>query len=134
MYYSKAILTGRIADDLEVKSTNKGTSVVNMTVAVNYNDDVDFWDVVVFGQQAEHCSSYLGKGDIVLVDGRLTKDSWEDSDGNTRTKAEIVASNVVFGPNRNEVDEVDEFVEENQVVNQGEGNEDEEIDPEEISF
>ena len=53
---------------------------------------------IAFGRQAENCSEYLSKGSLALVDGRLSYRKWESEDGQTKSKLEVVASNVQFLP------------------------------------
>jgi single-strand DNA-binding protein len=77
--------------------------VANFRIAVTtkhksgdgYKDETLFIDVVVFGKQAENCSQYLAKGRKALVEGRLQERRWE-SDGQQRSKMEIVADSVRF--------------------------------------
>jgi len=58
--------------------------------------EVCFVDVDVWGAQAESCRQYLSKGRPVLIEGRLKFDTWEDQNGQTRSKHSIVADRVVF--------------------------------------
>lgn len=58
--------------------------------------EVCYIDVDVWGAQAESCRQYLQKGRSVLIEGRLKFDSWEDANGQTRSKHSIVADRVVF--------------------------------------
>ena len=41
-------------------------------------------------------SKWFGKGDQIIVDGRLQLRDWTDKDGNKRRSAEVVAENVYF--------------------------------------
>jgi len=53
----------------EVKTINKGCA---FSVAVNrYTKEVDWFDCVAFGKTSEFCLSYLGKGALVAVSGRM---------------------------------------------------------------
>ena len=52
------------------------------------------------GAQAESCNQYLQKGRLVLVEGRLKLDSWEDAEGQKRSKHSIVADRVTFLSNQ----------------------------------
>jgi len=59
--------------------------------------------VVAFRKLAEICGSYLAKGRLVYVEGRLQTRSWEDKEGQKRFTTEIVASNMQIldrGPSR----------------------------------
>ena len=53
----------------------------------------DFFDVVLFGRQGESINQYLTKGKQVAIQGELRQDRWEQ-DGQSRSKVEIVATNV----------------------------------------
>jgi single-strand DNA-binding protein len=65
--------------------------------AGNWTDKPNFFDVKVFGNQAEMLSMHLAKGRRVGVDGRLDWSSWEAQDGSgKRSKVEVVANTVQF--------------------------------------
>jgi len=98
MNLNRATVIGNITDDLEIRETKSSKKVTNFTVAVNFNDDTEFIDVVVFGKQAENCVSFLSKGALIAVEGRIQTREWEDRDGNQKQTTEIVARNVQFGP------------------------------------
>jgi len=48
--------------------------------------------MVLWGQLADFASSYLGKGRLVYVEGRLQSRQWQATDGSTRRTVEIVAN------------------------------------------
>ena len=99
MSYNRTIIVGRIATDLELRYTAKGTPVTNFRIAFDSgygeNQKTVFMGVVVFGKQAESANTYLEKGREVLIEGEITEQSWE-ADGQKRTKIEIVANHVKF--------------------------------------
>ena len=103
--FSKVILIGRLTKDPELRYTPKGTPVASFSLAINYRykqnderkDETTFIDIVVFGKPAEFCGQYLNKGSAVIVDGRLQQRRWE-SDGQQRSKIEVVAQSVNFLP------------------------------------
>jgi len=102
--YNKVILMGNLTRDPELRYTPSGKAVANFSIAVNrrfrtddqVREETDFFDIVVFGKQAENCSEYLRKGRPVLVDGRLQQRRWETDDGQKRSKVEVVAMTVQF--------------------------------------
>jgi single-strand DNA-binding protein len=104
--YNKVILLGNLTRDPELRYTPGGTAVATFGLAVNsrikqgddWKEEPCFVDIVTFGRQAENCSEYLSKGSAVLVDGRLKYSKWENQEGQTRTKLEVVANNVQFMP------------------------------------
>jgi single-strand DNA-binding protein len=66
----------------------------------NWEDRPDFFNVTVWGAQAENAVKYLSKGSPVAIDGRLRYESWE-SDGQKRSTVKIVAQTVQYLGTRN---------------------------------
>jgi single-strand DNA-binding protein len=106
MYLNKAMIYGNLTRDPELKALPSGMNVCSMSVATNrvYKDrdgnkqeNVDYHNIVVFGNQAENSAKYLTKGNGVYVEGRLQTRSWE-KDGQKQYRTEIVADRVQFGP------------------------------------
>ncbi len=119
-------ISGRICNDIELKTTNNGVSVAAFTVAVdrNYNKEdkqTDFIPVVVWRQTAEFVSRYFDKGQPIIVEGRLQVRGYTDKEGNKRTATEVVANNVYFAGDKKQdkpqpkqtesFDDFDEFTE-----------------------
>ena len=103
--FSKAIITGNLTRDPELRSTGSGTNVCSFSVAVNrvYRDtngenkeDVSYIDCSAWGKLGEMISQYAKKGSGVLVSGRLNQRSWEDKSGNKRSNTEIVVEDFNF--------------------------------------
>jgi len=100
------VITGNLTRDPELRSTQGGTSVCKLRVAVNsrrrnqggeWVDKPNYFDVTVFGAQGENCSNYLSKGRPVAIEGRLDWSEWDATDGSgKRSKVEIVANSVQF--------------------------------------
>lgn len=101
---NKAILTGRLGRDPELKQTNGGLPVCNLALATEERVKVgDGWEkktewhrVVVFGRQAEVCAEHLRKGSTVVIDGSIRTRSYE-KDGVKHYQTEINANHVEFG-------------------------------------
>jgi single-strand DNA-binding protein len=62
----------------------------------NWVDKPNYFDVTVFGGQAESCATYLSKGRPVAIDGRLEWREWQDQQGNKRQSVDIIADSVQF--------------------------------------
>lgn len=103
---NKVILTGYIASDIELKTTNQGTSVTSFRLAVKRpktkNDTTDFLTIVAWRSTAEFISKYFHKGSGIEVYGIITTRKWQDKDGNNRYATEIVAEGVDFGKHSTE--------------------------------
>ncbi len=101
---SRVVLTGNLTRDPELRSTPSGTSVCSLRLACNtrrrqdgeWVDRPNYFDVTVWGAQAEGCATYLEKGRPVAVDGRLEWREFEDREGARRQAVEIVADSVQF--------------------------------------
>lgn len=104
--FSKAIITGNLTRDPELRSTPNGASVCSFSVAVNrvYRDsngaqkeDVSFIDCSAWGKLGEMIGQYAKKGSGVLVSGRLSQRTWEDKNsGQKRSRVEIVVEDFNF--------------------------------------
>jgi single-strand DNA-binding protein len=94
------VLIGRLTRDAELKITPNGQAICKFSIAVNrrrkngdqWEDEANFFDIVVWGRQGESLSQYLVKGKMVGVDGELRQDRWQQQDGQNRSKVEIVAN------------------------------------------
>ena len=98
---NKAYLSGYIASDVELKTTQQGTSVVTFQLAVKRprtkEDVTDFITIVCWSNTAEFVSRYFHKGSGIEVSGTLTVRKWQDKNGNNRYSTEVVADEVDFG-------------------------------------
>jgi single-strand DNA-binding protein len=56
----------------------------------------DFFDVTVWGAEAENCAKYLRKGRLAAVSARLEPTAWEAADGSKRRGMEIIATGIEF--------------------------------------
>lgn len=105
---NRVVLVGNLTRDPELRFTPAGKPVARIGIAVNrmpYTNEqgdriegVDFFNVVVFGRQAETAHQYLKKGSGVAIDGRLRSRSWETDDGQKRYAVEVSAQSVQFLP------------------------------------
>lgn len=110
--FSKAIITGNLTRDPELRSTPNGASVCSFSVAVNrvfrdssgkQQEDVSFIDCSAWGKLGEMIAQYAKKGTGVLVSGRLSQRTWEDkATGQKRSRVEIVAEDFNFTTNAGE--------------------------------
>ena len=96
--FNRVILVGNLTRDIELRYTPGGTAVTELGMAVNdrrknqsgeWVEETTFVDVTLWARTAEVASEYLGKGDSLLVEGRLKLDSWE-TDGQKRSKLRVV--------------------------------------------
>jgi single-strand DNA-binding protein len=97
-------IVGNITRDPELRFTPSGQATASFGVAVNrrwqnrqtqeWEEAVSFFDVVCWAQLAENAAQSLSRGSRVVVTGRLDQRSWENDQGEKRSKIEITADEV----------------------------------------
>lgn len=100
MSINKAIISGNLTRDPELRQTASGSSVLNFGVAVNdrvlnqrtneWEDRPNFIDCVMFGKRAESLSRFLAKGAKVAIEGKLRWSQWQTKEGANRSKVEVI--------------------------------------------
>lgn len=106
MNINQATIIGRLTRDPELKALTGGQTIASLSIATNrvYNDrdgkrqeDTDYHNVIAFGKTAENIGRYMLKGQMIMVQGRMSTRSW-DKDGVKHYRTEVVADHVQFGP------------------------------------
>jgi len=101
------VITGNLTRDPDLRYAQKSNEFVcKLRVAVTgrrkdaesgwWIDKPNYFDVAVWGGQAESCANYLAKGRGIAVAGRLDWHEWEDGEGAKRESVEIIAGSVRF--------------------------------------
>ena len=103
---NNVVLMGRIVNDLELKTTQSGLSVVSFRIAVDRKyskgeKQTDFFDIVAWRNQAEFICRYFRKGSLIALEGELQTRSYQTKDGANRTVTEVIVKNVSFTGERN---------------------------------
>lgn len=102
---NKFICSGRIANDLELKFTPKGTPVIRITLASDrsYKDESDQWqtvtswiDCVAWSKTAEMIANTAHKGSAIIVEGRVDTRNWTDQNNQNRKSTEVNIDSVHF--------------------------------------
>lgn len=101
---NKVILIGRVGQDPKLSYTSSGQAVANFSVATDegYRDRqtgqkverTEWHRIVAWRHQAEFVGNYVGKGRLVMVEGKLQTRKWQGQDGQDRYTTEIVADNI----------------------------------------
>jgi len=102
---NKVTLAGNLTRNPGVKFLANDLAVANFGLAVNekYKDkdgnkkeSVTFFDCEAWGRTAELIGQYLNKGNPCYVEGKLRLDTWDDKDGQKKSKLKIVVDVVQF--------------------------------------
>lgn len=95
---NRVLLTGRLTRDPELRTLSSGKTVTQFSLATNDyrggKELSEFHSIVTWDRLAEICGQYLGKGQLVALEGRLQTRQWEDDRKVRHWKTEIVASQV----------------------------------------
>lgn len=95
---NRVLLTGRLTRDPEMRSLANGQTVATFSVATNDyrsgQQTSEYHTVVVRDRLAEICAQYIGKGQLVAVEGSIQTRQWEDDRKVRHWKTEIVATTV----------------------------------------
>ncbi len=101
--YNKVIICGRLGKDVELKDVGSN-KVSNFTVATTTSwvkdgekkEAVEWFNVSCWGKVAENCSKFLAKGSLVLVEGKLVTNKYQNKDGVDVSFTKIEAFSVKF--------------------------------------
>jgi single-strand DNA-binding protein len=101
---NKVFILGRVGQDPEIRRTNDGSPVANLSVATSSvstkggdrKEYTEWHKVVIFNKAAEVAQSYVKKGTQVLIEGSLTTRKWQDKEGNDRYTTEIVCGRLTL--------------------------------------
>ncbi|MDI1354668.1 MAG: single-stranded DNA-binding protein [bacterium] len=98
-------LVGRLGANPEVKVLENGNRLARFNIAVTETyvtkkgekvTDVQWHNIIAWGDMAVVAEQQLNKGSLVTVDGKLVKSSYTNKEGQKRTNVEIVARDLVF--------------------------------------
>ena len=102
---NKVMLIGRLGRDPEIRYTQSGNAVASFSIATSEywrdkqgqrQEKTEWHDIVAWDRLADQAQSYLKKGSMVYIEGKLQTRSWDDPQGQKKYRTEIVANQVRF--------------------------------------
>ena len=109
MSVNNVCFSGHLTRDVDLKYSQKGYAVASTAIAVNSTtrkgdntiEEVNYFDIVIYGKMAENLKPYLTKGKHILVVCRAKQDRWE-KDGQKFSKVVFIVEHLDFlGGNKN---------------------------------
>lgn len=107
---NKVMLIGHLGDVVKLHYFEGGNCIGRFPIATNESytnrqtgekvTNTEWHNIVVRNKAAEICEKYLGKGDLIYVEGRLKTRQWQGEDGVTRYTTEIQATDFTFLSNK----------------------------------
>ena len=100
---NKVMLIGNAGKDADLRYTANGLAQARFSIAVNnrrrgqsgeWEDQTEWFNIVIFGDMAERVSQYITKGKPVFVEGRIQTRTWDDQEGQKRTSIDVIASGI----------------------------------------
>jgi single-strand DNA-binding protein len=103
--FNKVILMGNVTREVTLSYLPSQTAVVDFGLATNRKwsskegekkEEVCFVDCRAFGKAAENINKYVNKGDLFMVEGRLTFEQWTAQDGSKKSRHRVTVENFQF--------------------------------------
>ncbi|HLR64440.1 MAG TPA: single-stranded DNA-binding protein [Pseudogracilibacillus sp.] len=105
---NRVVIVGRLTRDPDLRYTPNGIAVANFNVAANRpyknqqgEQEADFINCVIWRKPAENLATYMKKGSLIGVEGRIQTRSYENQEGKMVYVTEVLADNVQFLESRN---------------------------------
>lgn len=139
---NKVELMGNVTKDPELRYTAGGTAVCSISLATNrsykqgeeWKTQTEFHNIVLWAKLAESANERLVKGTKILITGRLETQKWEDKNGNTKYRTQIVADDMILIDRYNKQEKTQEQSVEEVFEDMEEPKEDEQIDMDDLPF
>jgi single-strand DNA-binding protein len=102
---NKVMIIGYLGRDPEMRYTPSSRPVTSFSVATSRTwtsaegerrEEIEWFNVVAWGQLAEICKTHLRKNQQVYVEGRLQTRGWEDETGKKHFRTELVANEMIL--------------------------------------
>jgi single-strand DNA-binding protein len=102
---NKVLIIGRLGKDPEMRHTPGGSPVTTFSVASGrqwkdgngeMHDETEWFNVVTWNKLAEICHEHLHKASRVYIEGRLQTRQWQDQDGLSHARTEVIASDMIL--------------------------------------
>jgi single-strand DNA-binding protein len=97
---NRITIAGNVGREPELKYSNAGMAILKFSVADTSGKDdkkKTIWhSVTAFGDLAENAAASLGKGTRVVIEGKLTEDTYTNKDGVEVTKMQVLADDVML--------------------------------------
>jgi single-strand DNA-binding protein len=102
---NKVVLLGHVGKDPEIRATQGGTTVANLSLATadrqkqgeEWVDKTEWHNLVAFQRTAEVVRDYVEKGSQIMIEGKLQTRSWEDKEsGQKKSRIEIIINDLTL--------------------------------------
>lgn len=103
---NKLIVSGRITNDLELRTTENGKKFLGFSIAVNEGTKekpiTNFFNCNAWEQNAEFINKYFSKGRKILIEGTLRTSKYKNDEGKEITNTYILVNHSEFCDSKKE--------------------------------
>jgi single-strand DNA-binding protein len=100
MSYQNTLIIGNVGGEVTLRTTTTGKQVANFSVAVNERfgdqEQTTWFQVVTWEQLAQIAADHIDKGQLLLVEGRVSASTWTDQNGGVQVALKLTARNIRF--------------------------------------
>ncbi len=100
MSYQNTLIVGNVGREVTSRVTSSGKEVANFSVAVNERmgdeEQTTWFQVTAWEKLAEIAAAHIVKGQLVLVEGRITSETWSDQNGTPQAALRLTARSIRF--------------------------------------
>jgi single-strand DNA-binding protein len=106
MNLNKIFLIGRVTKQPEKRTMPSGSAITTFSIATNRvwkdkdvqkKEETEFSNCTAFGKTAETISTYVVKGQEIMVEGRIHTSQWLGKDGTKKYSTGIIVESFQFG-------------------------------------
>ena len=92
---NKVLMMGLVSSKVEMRYTSSGRPVTAFSISVPHNQSSEQFNVIAWGNLAEFCNGNLSPDAQVYIEGRLQTREWQDNNGISRSRTEIIAQEIL---------------------------------------
>jgi single-strand DNA-binding protein len=100
MSYQNTLIIGNVGGEVTLRTTTTGKQVANFSIAVNERfgeqEQTTWFQVVAWEQLAQIAADHIDKGQLLLVEGRVSASTWTDQSGSIQVTLKLTARNIRF--------------------------------------
>lgn len=104
---NKAIIIGTVGQEPEIKSTNSGSTVANLSIATNESwkdkstgqkvEKTEWHRCTAFGKLADIIAQYIHKGSLIYIEGKIQTDKYQKNGIDTWSTKIIINNMQMLG-------------------------------------
>ena len=100
MSYQNTLIIGNVGGEVALRTTTTGKQVANFNVAVNERfgdkEQTTWFQVIAWEQLAQIAAEHITKGQLLLVEGRVSASIWTGQNGGIQVSLKLTAKNIRF--------------------------------------